>query len=100
ALQNVEVMAKRSEDIPPDKRVNTIITRAFSDLGEFIQLTQQLTGEDNTDCRWIAMKANCPDGELKQIHAPFGIEKIVSLTVPGLDAARQLIIIKKLAASD
>ena len=100
ALQNVEVMAKRSEDILPDKRVNTIITRALSDLGEFIQLTQQLAVENNTNCRWVAMKANCSDGELKQIHAPFCIEKIVSLTVPGLDAARQLIIIKKLAASD
>lgn len=100
ALQNVEVMAKRSEDILPDKSVSTIITRAFSDLGEFIQLTQQIAGEDNTNCRWVAMKANCADDELKQIHVPFCIEKIVSLTVPGLDAARQLIIIKKLAASD
>lgn len=100
ALQNVEVMAKRSEDIRPDERVDTIITRAFSDLGEFIQLTQQLAVENNTNCRWVAMKANCPDNELKQIHAPFGIEKMVSLTVPGLDATRQLIIIKKLATSD
>ena len=100
ALQNVEIMAKRSEDILPEKKVNTIITRAFSDLGEFIQLTQQLAVENSTNCRWVAMKANCSDGELKQIHAPFCIEKIVSLAVPGLDAVRQLIIIKKLAASD
>lgn len=96
-LQNVAVMAKRSEDIRPDESVSIIITRAFSDLGEFIQLTQHLAGENNTNCRWVAMKANCSDAELKQIHAPFCIEKIVSLTVPGLDAARQLIIIKKLA---
>lgn len=100
ALQNVTVMAKRSEDIRPNERVDTIITRAFSDLGEFIQLTRQLAVENNTNCRWVAMKANCSDGELKQVHAPFGIEKIVSLTVPGLDAARQLIIIKKTVAPD
>lgn len=100
ALQNVEVIAKRSEDMPPDTRANTIVTRAFSDLGEFIQLTQQLARENNKNCRWVAMKAHCSESELKQIHPPFGIEKIVSLTVPGLNAARQLIIIKKLAASD
>jgi 16S rRNA (guanine527-N7)-methyltransferase len=99
ALQNVEVIAKRIEDFREDKEVDTVITRAFSNLGEFIQLTQ-LAVENNAGCRWAAMKANCSDNELKQIHAPFYIEKIVSLTVPGLNAARQLVIIKKLATSN
>lgn len=100
ALPNVEVIAKRIEDYREDNRVNTIITRAFSDLGEFIQLTRQLVPENNVNCRWVAMKANCSDSELKQVQAPFSIEKIVPLTVPGLNAARQLIIIKNSAASD
>lgn len=100
ALQNIEIIAKRSEDFQPNKRVDTIITRAFSDLGEFIQLTMRLALENSASCRWIAMKAKCSEDELKQIHAPFCIEKIVSLTVPGLDATRQLIIIKKLATVD
>lgn len=96
ALQNVAVIGQRIEDIHSDKKVNTIITRAFSELGEFVNLTRQLAAENDANCRWVAMKANCSDNELKQIQAPFCIEKSISLAVPGLDAARQLIIIKKI----
>lgn len=96
ALQNVAVIGQRIEDIHSDKKVNTIITRAFSELGEFVNLTRQLAAENDANCRWVAMKANCSDSELKQIQAPFCIEKSISLTVPRLDAARQLIIIKKI----
>ncbi len=94
ALQNINVAAKRVEEISAPKKVNIIITRAFSELGEFIALTRRWATKENTGCRWIAMKANCSEEELKQIHEPFEIEKVVTLTVPGLDAARQLIIIK------
>ncbi|MBL0011725.1 MAG: 16S rRNA (guanine(527)-N(7))-methyltransferase RsmG [Nitrosomonas sp.] len=95
ALQNVEVMGQRVEDICLDKKVDTIVTRAFSELGEFVDLTRQLAAEDDVNFRWVAMKANCSDTELKQIHTPFCIEKSVSLVVPRLNAARQLIIVKK-----
>ncbi|MDP2222812.1 16S rRNA (guanine(527)-N(7))-methyltransferase RsmG [Nitrosomonas sp.] len=98
ALQNVAVIGQRIEDIRLDKKVNTIITRAFSGLGEFIDLSRQLAVDNDENCRWVAMKANCSESELKQIQAPFSIEKSVSLDVPGLDAARQLIIIKKLTS--
>ena len=98
ALQNVAVIGQRIEDIRLDKKVNTIITRAFSGLGEFIDLSRQLAVDNDENCRWVAMKANCSESELKQIQAPFSIEKSVSLAVPGLDAARQLIIIKKLTS--
>lgn len=95
ALRNVTVAAKRIEDMGADTTADTIITRAFSELGEFIALTRQWATQENAHCRWAAMKGDCPDNELKQIHEPFGIEKIVALAVPGLDAARQLILIKK-----
>ncbi len=100
ALRNVEIVGQRIEDIRSDKKVDTIITRAFSELDGFIDLTRQLAAEKNVNCRWVAMKANCLDTELKQIQAPFCIEKIVSLVVPGLNAARQLIIIKKITDPD
>ena len=98
ALQNVAVIGQRIEDIRLDKKVNTIITRAFSGLGEFIDLSRKLAVDNDENCRWVAMKANCSESELKQIQRPFSIEKSVSLAVPGLDAARQLIIIKKLTS--
>ncbi len=100
ALHNVTVMANRIEDVRADERVNTIITRAFSELGTFMALTRQWVTEENANCRWAAMKANCPEEELIQVHDPFAIEKIVTLAVPGLDAVRQLIIIRKTVVPD
>lgn len=100
ALQNVTVIAKRIEDMHAEQTVDTIITRAFSDLGDFIRLTQSLMAGNEDGGRWVAMKASCSDAELQQVRAPFSIENIVSLTVPGLNAARQLIIIKKLTTGN
>ena len=91
-LHNVQIMAQRIEQIEA-KPVNTIITRAFSELGEFVTLTRQWATA-NSDCRWVAMKAKCTEKECKQVCAPFFIENIVTLNVPGMDAVRQLIIIK------
>lgn len=93
-LQNVEIVAQRIESVTVSRRVNTLISRAFSELGEFIALTRQWANTQNTDCRWVAMKGLCSEQERKQIRVPFLIENIVTLNVPELKATRQLIIIK------
>lgn len=96
ALQNIRILARRVEEVRSDIQVNTVITRAFSELGNFIFLTRKLAVENNTTCRWAAMKADCSAEELEQVSDPFIIEKIVALAVPGLNVQRQLIIIKKM----
>ncbi len=93
-LQNVEIMAQRIENAEIGNNVNTIISRAFSELGTFIALTRQWANEQNSGCRWVAMKADCLEQEREQVRAPFAIQKTVMLRVPGLDAMRQLIIIR------
>jgi 16S rRNA (guanine527-N7)-methyltransferase len=93
-LQNVEIVAQRIENMMTDDEVNTVISRAFSELGTFVALTRHWASERNSDCRWVAMKANCSEQERQQVQAPFFIERIVTLTVPGLDATRQLIVIE------
>ncbi|MBE7525763.1 MAG: 16S rRNA (guanine(527)-N(7))-methyltransferase RsmG [Gammaproteobacteria bacterium] len=95
ALHNVEIRMQRIEDVRLTGTVDTIITRAFSELGKFVALTRNLTVENDEDRRWVAMKANCADNELRQIVDPFYLETIIPLAVPGLDAARQLVIIKQ-----
>ena len=92
-LHNVQIMPQRIEQLEA-KPVNTIISRAFSELGEFIALTRQWAAVENAGCRWAAMKGNCTEQERRQVQAPFAIENTVTLRVPGLDAMRQLIIIK------
>jgi len=95
ALNNVEVVARRIEDVQWPEKINVIISRAFSELGEFLRLTARLSPHENEDCRWIAMKARCSEAELAQIQPPFVLERIVPLTVPDLDAQRQLMMIRK-----
>lgn len=95
ALNNVEVIAQRIENIQLSKKINVIISRAFSELGQFLRLTEQLSGEESANCCWVAMKASCTEAELAQIQMPFVLESIISLAVPNLDAQRQLIMIRK-----
>lgn len=95
ALRNVEIIARRIEDVRLTGTVDTIITRAFSELGKFMALTCNLAAEHDANRLWLAMKANCADTELRQIVDPFYLETIIPLVVPGLDAARQLVIVKQ-----
>ena len=92
-LQNVDIKAQRIEQIEV-KPVNTILSRAFSELGEFIALTRQWVVAENAGCRWAAMKAECSAQERNQVQPPFVIASTVTLQVPGLNATRQLIIIE------
>lgn len=94
-LQHVSIVSGRCEDVQPNWGADTIISRAFSELGHFIVLTDNLAMQGAENCQWVAMKAHCTQKELDQITAPFFIERIVNLEVFGLDADRQLIIIKK-----
>jgi len=94
-LKNVEIVTKRIEEYQPHKKINTIITRAFSNLGAFINLSKHLNHTNDQHCRWVAMKADCTDGELQQIDMPYVIDKIITITVPGLLASRQLVVIKQ-----
>ncbi|MCH9638584.1 MAG: 16S rRNA (guanine(527)-N(7))-methyltransferase RsmG [Betaproteobacteria bacterium] len=95
-LKNVEIVTKRIEEYQPREKFNTIITRAFSNLGAFIDLSKHLNHSHDHLCKWCAMKADCTDQELKQIATPFVIDKIINIPVPGLVAKRQLIVIKRL----
>jgi 16S rRNA (guanine527-N7)-methyltransferase len=97
-LENVEVMAERVENIDPNKEFDTIISRAFSDLVDFIKLAGHLCTEGSEkgggSGRLVAMKGVYPHEELEQLPAEFVVEKILPITVPGLKAARHLVMIK------
>lgn len=95
-LHNIQIMAQRIERIDASKPANTIVSRAFSELGQFLALTRQWASKENANCRWVAMKGNCSEQERNQVQAPFAVEKIVTLDVPGLHAKRQLVIMKHL----
>lgn len=101
ALDNVMVMAKRIETAVVDQSPDTIISRAYASLGDFINTTQHLVKPcDEVRSRWVAMKSNCTQQELDQVTSPYVIEKRIPLTVPGLSAKRELIVIRRMSVPD
>lgn len=93
-LKNFNAIHGRIEDqkVPsremPEK-FEVITSRAFSEIGLFVKLTQHLLAEGG---KWLAMKGVIPQHEFEKS----GIQpaEIKVLKVAGLDAERHLIVLK------
>lgn len=96
-LKNVEVAAERAENFRSTDGFDTVLSRAFSDLGDFVSLAGHLCAKD-AGSRLAAMKGVYPHEELKQLPAEFIVEKTLSIAVPGLGATRHLVMIKHVLA--
>ncbi len=94
-LRNVEIFAQRVECFQSNKTFDTVISRAFSSLSNFANLAGHLCMEKSETGRLVAMKAHCSNDELRELPKQYAIDKIIPLVVPGLNAMRQLVIIKK-----
>ena len=87
-LRNVSIHCARIEEWRPTERFDGIISRAFTELGEFLRMTRHLMAPQG---RWVAMKG-APQGELAGIPDGCRVENVIPLKVPGLHAARSLVI--------
>lgn len=92
-LKNVEIVAERVENFRSASGFDTVISRAFSDLADFVKLSGHLTIEGGG--RLAAMKGVYPHEELAQLPPPFVIENVFPVAVPGLEAKRHLVMIKR-----
>jgi 16S rRNA (guanine527-N7)-methyltransferase len=88
-LNNLDVVCARVEEYQPEQKFDQVISRAFSDIAEFVKLTAHLRSADGM---WLAMKGIYPYDELAQLK-DLSVE-VVPLTVSGLDAQRHLVILK------
>jgi 16S rRNA (guanine527-N7)-methyltransferase len=91
-IANVEVVEARAEAFTPPARFDTVVTRAFGSLREFLEQSAAL-GADRG--RWLAMKGKLDRKELADVPAGFRVEQEIQLHVPGLDEQRHLIIAVK-----
>lgn len=87
-LKNVGVYCARIEDWKTQEQFDGIISRAYSELGTFLRSTQHLLAQNG---RWAAMKG-VPEQELAGIPSDCQVEKVITIQVPGLQAARSLVI--------
>jgi 16S rRNA (guanine527-N7)-methyltransferase len=88
-LRNVEVRCGRVEQWQTEKKFDGIISRAFAEVADFVSLTQHLLADGG---RWAAMKG-MPEQELARLPAGIEVEKVITLHVPKIEAARSLVVL-------
>jgi 16S rRNA (guanine527-N7)-methyltransferase len=88
-LDNAEVHCGRVERYAPAEKFDGIISRAFAEAADFVNLTRHLLAENGA---WAAMKG-APASELERLPQGIEAKKIVSLNVPELEAARSLVVL-------
>jgi 16S rRNA (guanine527-N7)-methyltransferase len=89
ALPNIMIAAQRVESAVPDRGYDLVITRAFSDLGEFAALAGHLCARSGT---LAAMKGVYPHEELAQLPGGVRLHRVVPIAVPGLRGERHLVL--------
>lgn len=89
-LANVDVVTERVESWSTAVRFDTIVSRAFAELGEFVSLAGRLLAPEGVIA---AMKGVHPFEEIERLPAGFRVREVVRLAVPGLDAERHLVLV-------
>lgn len=92
AIANAVVTGERVEAVEPAGGFDLVISRAFSDLPEFARLAGRLVAPTGT---LAAMKGLYPDEELALLPPEWRVESVMPLTVPGIQAARHLVLMKR-----
>ena len=90
-LANLTVATGRVEDFRSETGFDSITSRAFSDLKEFVTLTRPHLKPGG---RWLAMKGLYPNEEIAMLPADVKVSADHALHVPGLDASRHLIVLE------
>ena len=95
-LGNFGVLNKRVEQVQADAlpggAADGVISRAFSSLADFVNLSGHLVAEGGA---LYAMKGVNPADEVAALPAGWTVTETHALTVPGLDAERHLLVIRR-----
>jgi len=89
-LRNAEALHVRVEDLKSEVPFGQIVSRAFSDLSEFVRLSGHLLAQGG---EWLAMKGLYPNEELAQLKGA-RLKADIKLNVPELGADRHLIVLE------
>ncbi len=90
-LSNVTVYTKKVQELEVKTKFDVITSRAFADLSDFVNWSGHLLQEGG---QYIALKGTAPAEERERLPAPWKVQKLEPLAVPGLDAERHLVFIQ------
>ena len=91
-LEQVTVHSGHVEKLVSENTFDVITSRAFAELIDFVKLSGHLLEQDGS---MIALKGKMPEEEIKRLPLAWRVEKVESLSVPGMQADRHLVWIKK-----
>ena len=91
-LEQVTVHSGHVEKLASENTFDVITSRAFAELIDFVKLSGHLLEQDGS---MIALKGKIPEEEIQRLPLAWRVEKVESLTVPGMQAERHLVWIKK-----
>lgn len=74
---------------------DVVTARAFASLADLVRLTRPHLAPGGI---WMAMKGRTPDDEIRDLPADVEVFHVEQLTVPGLDAQRCLVWMRRAAA--
>lgn len=90
-LPNVEVVCERAETWQPRHKFDVVISRALSDVPEFLKIAGRLCAAGGVIA---AMKGIYPYEEVAQLPSGFSLREVIALAVPGLEAERHLVLMQ------
>lgn len=92
ALTNVRVEGHRVEEVRLEGGADTVVSRAFSSLADFVSLTRHLLKPGG---HWAAMKGRLPQEEIAALPGDVRVSEIIELKVPGLNAERCVVLMER-----
>jgi 16S rRNA (guanine527-N7)-methyltransferase len=91
-LNNAEVCSERVEAWHAPDKFDAIISRAFSDIAEFVRMTEHLLAPGGI---FVAMKGLHPYEEIEKLPDGCVVRRVLPLAIPGLEGARHLVLIER-----
>ncbi|BBB15761.1 ribosomal RNA small subunit methyltransferase G [Candidatus Rickettsiella viridis] len=91
AISNIDIIQTRVEQFQTNICFDSIITRAFTSLTDFLKKTQHLACQKGI---FLSMKGQYPTEEINQLDATFSVMSVNPIQIHGLNEKRHVIVIK------
>jgi 16S rRNA (guanine527-N7)-methyltransferase len=91
ALDNVAIACERVEKFEPPARFDAVVSRAFSDLSDFVAQAGHLVAPGG---KLVAMKGVYPFDEIARVPSTHRVAQVLELHVPSLEAKRHLVVLE------
>jgi 16S rRNA (guanine527-N7)-methyltransferase len=91
ALVNAEIACERVEQFDPPAKFDAVVSRAFSDLPDFVAQAGHLVAPGG---KLVAMKGVYPFDEIARVPSTHRVAQVLELHVPSLEAKRHLVVVE------